>query len=290
MEVRRLLADPAVVAAAARPLAELITGSQAPAGPLWRVPLTEVVDFVNLGESAPPPMAGHEGPGLALHLHLVKEGARSDDAGGAGVGAGVGRALWVAWGLPRPAVNLYLAPHLAEASPRLAAVASMDEAVELIASKSFAGKHIKTRVTVEDVLEPVSYRIFADTPLAEVQHLLLRRGLDMVPVVGSRHELLGLITDACVLPHALPAAEGSSGRRESLVAGDFMTRKVLCLDAKEELTRASRSLVARGVVQLPVASGGRLVGFLPGKTVMRAFAEAFAGSRTPVPVESRRGG
>ncbi len=241
-------------------------------GPRWLVRLASRMDFVNLGKE-------HPKPGLVACF-----------ASGQGEGDSGSRAIWVAWGLPRPSVNLFLAPALVRLSTGMSGDPTREKVLELMSSKAFLEKQLETAVRVEHVLEPLTYRIYSDTPVGEIQHLMLRRGLDVVPVVGEDHELLGVITSDDVLRRILPRREGGppSGRG-SLRAGDLMTRSVLCVSEREDLAVASRSLIARAMSRLPVVTDGRLVGFLPGETVMRAFAEAFATSRSPRRVDSAPG-
>ncbi|MYA63068.1 MAG: CBS domain-containing protein, partial [Gemmatimonadetes bacterium] len=181
---------------------------------------------------------------------------------------------WVTWGLPRPSVNLFLAPMLARVS------AGMHESdahaiQEIVASNTFLKRKIRTDITVEDVLTPLSYRIYPDSPLGEIQQLMMRRGVAALPVVGANHELLGIITIADVLTHTLPGHEsGNASARTVPVARDLMTRSVLCVSEDESLLVASRSMIARGVSMLPVVREGEIIGFLTRGTVMRAFAEA----------------
>ena len=237
--------------------------------PPWRAPLTGHVDFVNLGSE-------HPEPGLVACL-----------ASGRGDADVRSRTTWVAWGLPRPAVNLFLAPALVRLSGGLDDRPTHETLLELTTSKAFLEKHMDTEARVEHVLEPLTYRIYPDTPAGEVQHLMLRRGLEVVPVVGRDHELLGVITSEDVLRHILPKREGGppAGRR-NLSASDLMTRSVLSVSESETLASASRSLISRRVRCLPVVTAGRLVGFLSAETVMRAFSEAFATSRSPRRVDA----
>lgn len=237
--------------------------------PPWRAPLTSHVDFVNLGGE-------HPEPGLVACLAF---GRHATDVKRS--------ATWVAWGLPRPAVNLFLAPVLARLSSGTNDRPTHETLLEMTTSKAFLEKHIDTEVRVEHVLEPLTYRIYPDTPAGEIQHLMLRRGLEVVPVVGRDHELLGVITSDDVLCHILPKREGGppSGRR-NLSASDLMTRSVLSVSESETLASASRSLISRRVHRLPVVTAGRLVGFLSSETVMRAFSEAFATARSPRRVDS----
>ena len=236
--------------------------------PPWRVALTDRVGFVNLGRSRP-------APGL-----LACASADRGNPSGRSV-------AWVVWGLPRPSVNLFLAPLLTRLSRDLGDWSTHKEILEFTTSKVFSDIEMETEVLVEHVLEPLTYRIYPDTPVGELQHLMLRRGLKAIPVVGEEHELLGLITAEDVLCHILPTREGGppSGRR-GLVARDLMTRSVLCVSESESLAAASRSLISRGVSTLPVVADGRLVGFLSRETVMGAFAEAFVTAKSPSRVDS----
>lgn len=236
--------------------------------PPWRVPLTDRVGFVNLGRACPD-------PGLLVCVASDRPDIARRDA------------AWVVWGLPRPSVNLFLAPLLTRLSRDPGNWSTSEDILELTKSKEFLEKDIEVDVRVEDVLDPLTYRIYRDTPVGEIQHLMLRRGLKAIPVVGEEHELLGLITVEDILCHILPTREGGppSGRR-GLVARDLMTRSVLCVTESESLAAASRSLISRGVSSLPVVADGRLVGFVSRDTVMAAFAEAFVTDRSPGRVDS----
>lgn len=216
--------------------------------------------------------AGDEGgegaqarPGLLLGLPAERAAAER-----------VSRVTWIAWGLPVPSVNLFLAPALRRACSGIGKGPVRGELDEIMESREFATARVASRVAVEDALTPLSYRIYPDTPVAEVQQLMVRRGLAAVPVVGRNREVLGVITDGDVVPHVLPRQEGDGGlaHEPGLAARDVMTRSVLCVGADEPLLGASRSMVARGVGQLPVVREGELVGFLERASVLRAFCGA----------------
>lgn len=185
----------------------------------------------------------------------------------------VEQAAWIAWGLSVPSVNLFLAPALRRLSSGLSKGRTRDDLDGLLSSRGFAETSVKERVAVEDVVTPLSYRVYPDTSVAEVQHLMLRRTLSAVPVVGGRREVLGVITAADVLPHVLPRQEEGPAGAAHLVARDVMNRSVLCVAAEEGLAEAGRAMVERGVAQLPVVRDGEMIGFLGRAAVMRAFAE-----------------
>lgn len=207
------------------------------------------------------------GPGLLLGLPTDRPG-----------GERVSHVTWIAWGLPVPSVNLFLAPALRRACSGFGKGPARDELEEIMGSREFETARVAFRVAVEDALTPLSYRIYPDTPVAEVQQLMVRRGLAAVPVVGRNREVLGVITEEDVVPHVLPRQESEGGfaNESALAARDVMTRSVLCVGADEPLLGACRSMVARGVGQLPVVREGEMVGFLERASVLRAFGDAVA--------------
>lgn len=239
---------------------------------------------------------------LAPGFRLFDVGGRPDDAGEAraaglllglpdaadpsdppgldplGPDAAVEHAAWIAWGLPVPSVNLFLAPALRRLSSSLPSARTRRHLDELLASRDFTECRVQSRVLVEDALTPLSYRVYPDTPVAELQHLMLRRALSVVPVVGGRREVLGVVAAADVLPHILPRREDEPTGAADLVAKDIMNRSVLCVAADDGLAEAGRSMVKRGVAQLPVVRDGEMIGFLDRAAVMRAFAQAVPSS------------
>ena len=212
------------------------------------------VDLFDLGGDAPE-------PGMILCLTGEAEAGR------------MAGATWVAWGLARPTVNLFLGPLVGRLSLTVPET-EHDMTLEDAILKTLSENKIPTDVIVEQVMTPLSYRVYSDTPITEIQNLMLRRGVCSVPVVGESHELLGVVTVGGVLSHILPAREsGNSPERDVPLARQIMTRSVLCVSEDESLLVASRSMVARGVPMLPVVRDGEIIGFLERATVMRAFAE-----------------
>ena len=213
---------------------------------------------------------GGESPGVVLWLSERADGGLFS------------RAAWVVWGLPRPSLNLFLLPVLTGLTDAIAAADTVDDILEVLTSISLTSRKIDIDVRVEKVITPLIYRIYPDTPLSEVQHLLVRRDLPAVPVVGANHEMLGLITVSDILPHMLPSPDtpGTRARRPT-AARDVMTRAVLCVSEDELLVEAGRSMIARGVSRLPVVRDAELVGFLERETVMRAFADTILPPRRP---------
>ena len=128
---------------------------------------------------------------------------------------------------------------------------------------------------VRHAVEPVQYRVFAETPFSEVFDLMVRRGIHAVPVVGERYGVLGIITAGDILSELLKGRRGgevttgTSGKE--LAARDIMTRTVLCIAEDQLLSEAAQMMVNRDVEQLPVVRDAELVGFLTRDAVLRAL-------------------
>ena len=130
---------------------------------------------------------------------------------------------------------------------------------------------------VEDALKVAQYRVYPDTPLAEVVDLMVRREVRAVPVVGERYEVLGIVTSGDALDRMLqgrsrsaPAGEAPGG---DLLAKDVMTRAVLCVSEDQPLVEAANTMVNRDVEQLPVVRDGEFIGFVTRDTILRALHE-----------------
>lgn len=148
----------------------------------------------------------------------------------------------------------------------------------------FSDNDVLADPRVKNVLTPLTYRIYPDTPVAEIQDLMVRRGVSAVPVVGADHELLGVVTEADLLRCMLPERRARwPVVRGSTPASEVMVRSVLCVSEDESLLEAARSMGARGVPLLPVVRDGELVGLLERRVVMRTLARAAAPEKASAP-------
>lgn len=131
---------------------------------------------------------------------------------------------------------------------------------------------LKAALRVEDVMEPVTYRIYPDTPLDEVLDLIVRRRLSAVPVVGEGLQVRGIITADEILRYGLRASGSrSTSTDQEPRAGDIMSRSVLCVSDDELLEDAAQTMANRHVDQIPVVREGEFVGFLKREDVLAAL-------------------
>jgi len=155
---------------------------------------------------------------------------------------------------------------------RLLAARSISDVREM---KEFMGTEFRARLFVQDALVPVGYRVYPDTPLAEVVDLMTRRGVRAVPVVGEQYEVLGILTAGDALGYLLSAGRKTEDEetedRRAARAREVMTRTVLCVSEDQALVEAANMLVNRDVEQLPVVRDGELIGFVTRDTVLKAL-------------------
>ncbi len=137
--------------------------------------------------------------------------------------------------------------------------------------------HLRERLLVEDILQPVTFRIYPDTPVEEVVDLMIRRELRAVPVVGKEYEVLGLITAGDALKYLLTLRRvgedmGRETSQREIVARDIMTRSVMCVSEEQTVVEAANLLANKSVEQLPVVREGELIGFVTRGAALRALA------------------
>ncbi len=132
------------------------------------------------------------------------------------------------------------------------------------------------RLLVEDVLSPLQYRVYPNTPYTEVVDLMVRRGLKSVPVVGEDYEFLGIVTTGDAMKHVVARTQteeaGDLQDRtppEEATAREIMTRSVMCVSEDQSLMEAAFIMVNRDVEELPVIREGEMVGFLTRGEVLR---------------------
>ena len=153
---------------------------------------------------------------------------------------------------------------------RLLAAGTVDEVTGI---RDLFRAVIPAHLLVQSALEPVTYRVYPDTPIREVLDLMARRRLHAVPVVGDQYEVLGIITSGDALNYLVPRARTGSLADAAAdgVARDIMSRSVLCVAEDQNLRDVAAQLVNRDVEQMPVVRDGELVGFVTRDTVLRTL-------------------
>ena len=157
---------------------------------------------------------------------------------------------------------------------RVAPILNARSSTDLMRIGAFMDLDPHRSLLVEDMVEPIQYRVYPDTPYSEVVDLMVRRELQAVPVVGEDYEFLGVITTGNAMDELVSQARAESGgghadALEERTAREVMTRTVMCVSEDQSLIEAASIMVNRDVEQLPVIRDGEMVGFLTRGEVLR---------------------
>lgn len=143
---------------------------------------------------------------------------------------------------------------------------------------------------VKDVMTADVAVLREDASFKEIVETLLARDISGAPVVDGEGRLVGVVTEADLMPKEAYAARDRRRRAlgfladafrgrtaewvrkaDGLTAADVMTAPVEVIGPNEPVTLAARRMVERGVKRLPVVEDGRVVGVVSRHDVLRVF-------------------
>jgi len=130
-----------------------------------------------------------------------------------------------------------------------------------------------------------------DTAVRDIAELMVKKRISGVPVVSEAGALVGIIGQGDLLHRAEVGTERRSKwwlrmftnadelardytKAHGLKAEDVMTRKVVSIDAGEDLSVAADRMDRQHLKRLPVQRDGKLVGILTRTDLIRVLSEA----------------
>lgn len=136
------------------------------------------------------------------------------------------------------------------------------------------------KLSVIDVMEPASQRVYPDMELREVARIMTRGGYTALPVVNKNDEIVGMISEKDLIRDFLPGyirlfegAEGARVEAESRRVRDVMSRAVLCLPTEAGISEAASIIVNKNVDPLPLTSEGKWVGLISRRSLIRKLLQ-----------------
>ncbi|MDV6012669.1 CBS domain-containing protein [Haloechinothrix sp. LS1_15] len=140
------------------------------------------------------------------------------------------------------------------------------------------------RATVASVMTADPRTVRVHTPFKEIVRLLADNGISAVPVLDAFGEPVGVVSEMdLVVKHLHHPGEKRPGflvnpllrrrwrKAEALVARDLMTAPVRTVDARASIQDAVNALLHEGMRRLFVVDGGKVVGVLSRRDLLRIF-------------------
>ena len=141
---------------------------------------------------------------------------------------------------------------------------------------------------VAEVMTRAVITVGPQAPWQEVAERMLDAGVSGIPVIGTDGSLLGIVTEADLISKPAFGARrqrslavfvelvtGDAGWADKAVAGtaaELMTSPPNTASPEENIEAAAQRMLDRKVKRLPVVSGGRLVGIVSRRDLLRTMA------------------
>lgn len=146
--------------------------------------------------------------------------------------------------------------------------------------------------TVADVMTRDVVRVAPDTPYKDIVDFVVGEAISAVPVVDGGGTLVGVVSEADLLrKQEFHGADLAPSRRAHRVgwrkaagetARDVMTGPVVTIAPDVPVTEAAGRLLRSGLRRLFVVDGGRLVGVLARRDILRGFLRGDAEIRREI--------
>ncbi len=132
------------------------------------------------------------------------------------------------------------------------------------------------------VREIMSHPVITVPPSLPVKHIaaiLVEKRISGVPVVDENDCLLGIVTEADLVPleaepdprsHILPLS--APGASLPATAEEAMTREIISLAEDADVAAAARLILERHVKRIPIVSDGKIVGIVSRRDILKVLA------------------
>ncbi len=130
------------------------------------------------------------------------------------------------------------------------------------------------RLRVEDVMRTPTSTVGPTTPVSAAAALLVSGGCAGVPVVSSTDEVIGVVTEADLVRNQLGGRLGRRPAGNRGTVAEVMTSTPLLAPRDHDLAALAGLMLAGGTSTVPVVDGGRLVGVVDLRDMLRAIGSA----------------
>lgn len=143
---------------------------------------------------------------------------------------------------------------------------------------AFLGRSLRV-VKVREIMSRPVISITPATTVKEAARTLVEHGISALPVLDDRGELVGIVSEADLMPleagpdplsQATPLAPSAGTTPRRVV--EVMTKSVITVAAGSEVSQAARAMLGARVKRVPIVHGRRVVGIVSRRDLMRVIA------------------
>ncbi|MBW3660152.1 MAG: CBS domain-containing protein [Gemmatimonadetes bacterium] len=170
--------------------------------------------------------------------------------------------------------------HMLRTEGVIEAIEAARTAEEIADLEAIAGAQRIQKLSVVDVMDPASARVYPDMDLRDAARIMARGRHSGLPVVNKRDEILGMISEKDLirsfLPGYLRAFEGDGDidqPGEGKSVKDVMSKAVMCLPTDASISEAASIIVNKNVDPLPLTKDGRWVGLISRRSLIRKLLQ-----------------
>jgi CBS domain-containing protein len=124
-----------------------------------------------------------------------------------------------------------------------------------------------------DVMSSPVVSVAPDAPLKDVAATLVEHGINAVPVVDADDRLIGIVSEADLLPLEIGLGRAPAGAGPR-TAGEVMRQGVYTLTGETDATAAARLMLRHRLKSVPVVAGERVVGMVARRDLLRLIARS----------------
>ncbi len=152
---------------------------------------------------------------------------------------------------------------------------------------------LESDMRARNLMTPDPYCVTARTPVSQIMRAMLDKNISAVMVMGDDGKLVGLVSEGDLvrrqdsthqkkMDHWLALlAEGEALNLEFLhslqlgeqTAASVMSSPVITVEEDTELAQIADLILKRGIKRVPVTRGGKLVGVVSRRDILRALLD-----------------